>query len=128
MLIDCSDSRVNEQEIFSAKPGTLFTSANIANRFDETDPNSYVYLIFLLHSGTEKSNNIRNAALSFAVESLKVKHVIILGHYGCGGVAAAMMPYDAEAVGVAVQNWISPIRDIYRTSPRYFFFLFPDAN
>ena len=42
MLIICSDSRVNEQEIFSAKPGTLFTAGNVANRFDETDLNSYV--------------------------------------------------------------------------------------
>ena len=42
MLIDCADSRVNEQEIFSALPGTLFTAGNIANRFDEEDPNSYV--------------------------------------------------------------------------------------
>ena len=41
MLIDCSDSRVNEQEIFSAQPGTLFTAGNIANRFDESDPNTY---------------------------------------------------------------------------------------
>jgi hypothetical protein len=47
MLIDCSDSRVNEQEIFSAQPATLFTAANIANRFDENDPNSCVLTLVL---------------------------------------------------------------------------------
>ena len=55
--------------------------------------------------------------------SLKVKHIIVLGHYGCGGVAAAMMPQDAiiRAADVAVQSWISPIRHIYETSSRYIF-------
>lgn len=64
MLIDCSDSRVNEQEIFSAKPGTLFTSANIANRFDETDPNSYVYVIFYSTLG------LKNRIISGTLPSL----------------------------------------------------------
>ncbi|KAF8957586.1 carbonic anhydrase [Flammula alnicola] len=102
MLVDCSDSRVNEQGIFSAQPGTIFTAGNIANRFDEDDLNS-------------------NAVLSFAVENLKVKHVVVLGHYGCGGVAASMMPNSAplsRPADVAVQGWIKPIRDIYETSTR----------
>ncbi|KAF9526175.1 carbonic anhydrase [Crepidotus variabilis] len=102
LLVDCSDSRVNESAIFSAKPGTMFTAGNIANRFDETDQNS-------------------NAILSFAVESLKVKHVVVMGHYGCGGVAASMMSLPenpTKAADVAVQSWISPIRQIYLTSKR----------
>ncbi|KAF8176943.1 carbonic anhydrase [Pholiota molesta] len=102
MLVDCSDSRVNEQGIFSAQPGTIFTAGNIANRFDEDDLNS-------------------NAVLSFAVETLKVKHVVVLGHYGCGGVAAAMMPLTSppkRPADIAVQGWISPIRQIYETSTR----------
>ena len=48
MLIHCSDSRVNEQEIFSAQPGTLFTAGNIANRFDEEDLNSYVSSLLIV--------------------------------------------------------------------------------
>lgn len=121
MLIDCSDSRVNEQEIFSAQPGTLFTAANIANRFDENDLNAYDSL-FQLILRSEKFLPVSNAVLSFAVESLKVKHIIVLGHYGCGGVAASMIPFDAKAprpTDVAVQTWISPIRHIYQTSSRY---------
>ncbi|KAF9047941.1 carbonic anhydrase [Panaeolus papilionaceus] len=105
MMVDCSDSRVSEQDIFSAKPGTMFTAGNIANRFDEDDANS-------------------NAILSFAVETLKVKHVIVMGHYGCGGVAASMLPFDASAVvnasraDLAVQGWIKPIRELYMGSER----------
>ncbi len=63
-----------------------------------------------------------NSVLSFAVDSLKVKHVIVLGHYGCGGVAAAMMPLGklpTRPADIAIQSWISPIRDIYETSERY---------
>ncbi|KIM36906.1 hypothetical protein M413DRAFT_31303 [Hebeloma cylindrosporum] len=101
MLVDCSDSRVNEQEIFSARPGTMFTAGNIANRFDENDINS-------------------NAVLSFAVETLKVKHVVVMGHYGCGGVAESMksLQQPIPPTEVAVQGWIRPIRDIYQTSTR----------
>ncbi|CAA7263072.1 unnamed protein product [Cyclocybe aegerita] len=100
MLVDCSDSRVNEQGIFCAQPGTMFTAGNIANRFDEDDINS-------------------NAVLSFAVASLKIKHVVVLGHYGCGGVAASMMPSSTKTpADVAVQTWIEPIRQTYLTSTR----------
>ncbi|KAF8161667.1 carbonic anhydrase [Crassisporium funariophilum] len=104
MVVDCSDSRVNEQGIFSAGPGTMFTAGNIANQFDEHDINS-------------------NAVLSFAVKTLQVKHVIVMGHYGCGGVAAAMMPIEkveisSQSADVAVQSWIYPIREIYETSER----------
>ena len=60
-----------------------------------------------------------NAVLSFAVESLKVKHVVVMGHYGCGGVAASMVPPPGLGSLPAVQNWILPIRQIYETSKRF---------
>jgi carbonic anhydrase len=138
LLIDCSDSRVNEQAIFSAQPGTLFTAGNIANRFDEWDLNSCVFLFPLSKTHivtpftcpplsyhlyyTHFFHIYSNSVLSFAVDSLKVKHVIVLGHYGCGGVAAAMMPLGklpTRPADIAIQSWISPIRDIYETSERY---------
>ncbi|KAH6918461.1 carbonic anhydrase [Coprinopsis sp. MPI-PUGE-AT-0042] len=125
MLIDCSDSRVNEGLIFNSKPGTMFTAGNIANMFDENDTSS-------------------NAVLAYAVGTLGVKHVVVLGHYGCGGVAASMSPlpegWDAHVQGsdasgvpegsdvtclpptpteLAVQKWIEPIRKIYETSERW---------
>ena len=63
-----------------------------------------------------------NAVLSFAIESLKVKHVIVMGHYGCGGVAASMVHlpslYPQSAVP-AFKNWILPIRQIYESSKRF---------
>ncbi|GLB37878.1 putative carbonic anhydrase [Lyophyllum shimeji] len=100
LLLDCSDSRVGEQVIFSAEPGTLFTTGNVANQFHEHDLNS-------------------KAVLAYAVEALRVKHVIVMGHYGCGGVAAATLPPPAETGGGGpVDEWISPIRRIYETSQR----------
>ncbi|KJA14796.1 hypothetical protein HYPSUDRAFT_173119 [Hypholoma sublateritium FD-334 SS-4] len=122
MLVDCSDSRVNEQGIFSAQPGTIFTAGNIANRFDEDDLNSYVPPSFSCpYSRVNLLRGFRNAVLSFAVETLKVKHVVVLGHYGCGGVAASMLPLvtpPTRPADIAVQGWISPIRHIYETSMR----------
>ncbi|KAF5311289.1 hypothetical protein D9611_012610 [Ephemerocybe angulata] len=73
MIVEYSDSRVNEGAIFDADPGTMFTAGNIANMFEEGDVSS-------------------NAVLTYAVGTLKVKHVDIIGHYGCGGVAASMAP------------------------------------
>lgn len=102
MFIGCSDSRVSEGTIFNAPPGTLFTERNIANQFSENDANAH-------------------AVLSYAVAELGVKHVIVMGHYGCGGVAASIA---SPPVGVtdtangAVQGWISPIRRLYETSTR----------
>lgn len=124
MIVDCSDSRVNEGGIFDSEPGTMFTAGNIANMFDEGDISS-------------------NAVLTYAVGTLNVKHVVIMGHYGCGGVAASMAPLPAgyeekwlskqppissatnglarangEPVDLAVQRWILPIRRIYESSGR----------
>ncbi|KAL0959619.1 hypothetical protein HGRIS_011322 [Hohenbuehelia grisea] len=102
MFLGCSDSRVSEGTIFNAKPGTLFTQRNIANQFHHTDANTH-------------------SVLSYAVAELGVKHVIVMGHYGCGGVAAAIAtPPEApiDAANGAVQNWIDPIRQIFATSTR----------
>jgi carbonic anhydrase len=62
------------------------------------------------------------SVLSYAVAALGVKHVIVMGHYGCGGVAAAIASPPKAQIDVAtsaVQNWIEPIREIFRTSVRY---------
>lgn len=64
-----------------------------------------------------------HSVLSYAVSELGVKHVIVMGHYGCGGVGAAIAtPPEGiiDAAGAAIQNWISPIREIYQSSTRYF--------
>ncbi|TFK38036.1 carbonic anhydrase [Crucibulum laeve] len=102
MFLGCSDSRVSEGTVFNAKPGTLFTQRNIANQFHTTDPNAH-------------------SVLSYAVAELGVEHVIVMGHYGCGGVAASIATPPAnqiDAANGAVQNWIDPIREIFRSSTR----------
>ncbi|KAJ8514627.1 hypothetical protein ONZ45_g7845 [Pleurotus djamor] len=102
MFLGCSDSRVSEGTVFNAKPGTLFTQRNIANQFHHTDANTH-------------------SVLSYAVAELKVQHIIVMGHYGCGGVGAAIAsPPKApiDAANGAVQNWIAPIRQIFATSTR----------
>lgn len=154
MLVECSDSRyaigtilyrgcesnpslstrVNEQALFSVEPGTIFTARNIANQFDEDDPSSYVLFLSLslyhpplLFLTTPLCSN---AVLSYAVQTLKVKHVIVMGHYGCGGIAASMIPSSEHKVptpcsaNLAVHNWISPIRQIYQNSNRFVVLLF----
>ncbi|KDR79973.1 hypothetical protein GALMADRAFT_61844 [Galerina marginata CBS 339.88] len=102
MFLGCSDSRVSEGTVFNAKPGTLFTQRNIANQFQSNDANA-------------------QSVLSYAVAELGVNHVIVMGHYGCGGVAAAIASpptNQVDAANGAVQNWIEPIREIFRTSTR----------
>ncbi|KAF8068971.1 carbonic anhydrase [Lyophyllum atratum] len=102
MFIGCSDSRVSEGTVFNAKPGTFFTERNIANQFHATDANAH-------------------SVMSYAVAELGVKHVIVMGHYGCGGVAAAIATAPSapiDAANGAIQNWIDPIRAIFQTSTR----------
>jgi carbonic anhydrase len=94
-LIGCSDSRVSPDLITGAQPGELFIHRNIANLAVHTDLN------FL-------------SALQYAVEVLEVKHVIVKGHYTCGGVRAAM---DSEYRGL-IDNWLENIRDVYRLHER----------
>jgi len=102
LFLGCADSRVSEGTIFNAKPGTLFVERNIANQFHGNDLNSA-------------------AVVSYGVTALGVQHIIVMGHYGCGGVAAAIQnrpsaPLDPDTV--AVQSWIDPIREVLQTSTR----------
>jgi len=102
LFLGCSDSRVSEGTIFNAKPGTLFAERNIANQFHASDLNSA-------------------AVVSYAVTALGVQHVIVMGHYGCGGVAAAIQPAPKPPVDsdtAAIQTWITPIRELFKSSTR----------
>lgn len=91
LYIGCSDSRVTAEDLMGAEPGQIFIHRNIANLVIPTD------------------NNI-NAVIQYAVEFLHVKHIIVCGHYECGGVKAALQPTDMGQLN----SWLQTLRDVYR--------------
>ncbi len=91
LYIGCSDSRVTAEELMGAGPGEAFVHRNIANMVSNLDLSAM-------------------SVINYAVKFLEVKHIIVCGHYYCGGVKAAMMPED---LGI-LNPWLRNIRDVYR--------------
>lgn len=91
LYVGCSDSRVTAEELMGAEPGQVFVHRNVANQVVPTDANF-------------------NAVLQYAVEHLKVKHIVVCGHYRCGGVHAALHPSDLGQLN----SWLQTLRDVRR--------------
>lgn len=90
LMIGCSDSRVPLNNLLEAPPGEIFIHRNVANQISLTDMN------FL-------------TVLEYSVEHLSIEYIIIMGHYACGGIAAAIDGVDQGLI----ENWIAPVKDLY---------------
>jgi len=95
--IGCSDSRVPANEILGLRAGEVFVHRNVANLVNHTDFNCL-------------------SVLQYAVDVLKVEHVMIVGHYGCGGIRAAILDLELGLI----DNWLRHVRSIYRRQPERF--------
>ena len=105
LWIGCSDSRVPANDIVNLLPGELFVHRNIANVVVHTDLNCL-------------------SVIQFAIELLKVKHILVVGHYGCSGVHAAMTD---KRVGLA-DNWLRHVKDVHQKHERYLGELIPSPK
>ena len=93
LIIGCADSRVDPAQIFDAAPAELFVVRNVANLVPPFQPSNGLHGV--------------GAAVEFAVTALKIKHIVVMGHSGCGGVAASLAAADDRPVGEFIAPWMT---------------------